>query len=108
MSSSICVVLDMNEERFLKCIVDNNRRQIIWCLSTREMCVNEIIEKLNLEQTLVSFHLKALRNCGLVSSRREGKKSIYRIIDKGIIDILNTINELSKRINDEEKCDECG
>lgn len=72
------------------------------------MCVNEIIEKLNLEQTLVSFHLKALRNCGLVSSRREGKKSIYRIIDKGIIDILNTINELSKRINDEEKCDECG
>ena len=102
------MVLDMNEERFLKCIVDNNRRQIIWCLSTREMCVNEIIEKLNLEQTLVSFHLKALRNCGLVSSRREGKKSIYRIIDKGIIDILNTINELSKRINDEEKCDECG
>ena len=97
----------MNEERFLKCIVDNNRRQIIWCLGSREMCVNEIIEKINLEQTLVSFHLKALRNCGLVSCRREGKKMIYRIKDEGIIDILRVINDLSKRINEEGKCDEC-
>jgi len=71
------------------------------------MCVNEIIEKINLEQTLVSFHLKALRKCGLVTSRRDGKKIIYRITDKGIIDILRTIDEISTRINDEGKCDEC-
>ena len=97
----------MNEERFLKCIVDNNRRQIIWCLGSREMCVNEIIEKIELEQTLVSFHLKALRKCGLVTSRREGKKIIYKLKHEEIIDILDTINELSTRIKDEGKCNEC-
>ena len=98
----------MNEEKFLKCIADNNRRRILNCLGNSEKCVNDIIELTNLEQTLVSFHLKALRNCGLVKSRREGKKIMYKISHRGIINLLDSIKELStetKELNESDKCE---
>ena len=97
----------MNQERFLKCIGDNNRRRILECLGDSEKCVNEIIEHTQLEQTLVSFHLKALKNCGLVKSRREGKKIIYQVSDNDIIKVLGTINKLVFKINELQECKEC-
>lgn len=97
----------MNEEKFLKCIVDNNRRRILKCLGSSEKCVNDIIELTNLEQTLVSFHLKALRNCGLVKNRRKGKKIMYKISNQGIINVLDSIKELSSEIKELSESDEC-
>jgi len=97
----------MNEEKFLKCIVDNNRRRILECLGSSEKCVNEIVELTNLEQTLVSFHLKALRKCGLVKSRREKKKMMYRISHQRIIDALKFIKEVSSEIKVWKDSDEC-
>ncbi|MFC1787256.1 ArsR/SmtB family transcription factor [Halobacteriota archaeon] len=95
------------EERFLKCIADNNRRQILWCLDSREMCVNDIIEQTNLEQTLVSFHLKALRGCGLVKSRRDGKKIMYQVTHKGVINTLKFVKEVSSEIKELSICVKC-
>lgn len=97
----------MDEDRFLKCIVDGNRRKILRCLDTGERCVNEIIEATELEQTLVSFHLKALKRCGLVSSRREGKKILYRVPNSKVLDTLQRINDLSSEIIKLCECDEC-
>ena len=95
------------EERFLKCIADNNRRQILWCLNSRELCVNDIIELTNLEQTLVSFHLKALRGCGLVKSRRDGKKIMYKVTHKGVINTLKFVKEVSSEIKELSLCVKC-
>ena len=97
----------MNDEKFLKCIVDKHRRQIVECLGNNEKCVNEIIELTNLEQTLVSFHLKSLKNCGLINCRRDGKKIMYRTSHPAVIDILNFIKERSSEIPDLTKCEEC-
>ena len=95
------------EERFLKCIADNNRRKILWCLGSSEMCVNDIIEQTNLEQTLVSFHLKALKKCGLVKSRRDGKKIIYKVTHQGVINTLKFIKEVSSEIKELSLCVKC-
>lgn len=97
----------MNEDKFLKCIVDQHRRQILECLGNSEKCVNEIIDITNLEQTLVSFHLKSLKNCGLINCRRNGKNILYRINHPAIIDILNFIKERSSEITDLTKCESC-
>ncbi len=97
----------MNEEKFLKCIVDNNRRRILECLGSSEKCVNDIIELTHLEQSLVSFHLKSLKACGLVKSRREGKKIMYKISHQGIIDALKFIKELSLEIKELCENNEC-
>ena len=88
----------MDEERFLKCIVDNNRRLILDRIGNSEMCVNDIIERTGLEQTLVSFHLKALKNCGFVTSKREGKNILYKASDAEIMDALKMIRMISSKI----------
>ena len=97
----------MNEDKFLKCLSDSNRRRILECLGSNEKCVNEIIKETGLEQSLVSFHLKALRNCGLIKNRREGKKIMYKISHKGVIKVLDFIKEVSSRIKELNESDLC-
>ena len=71
------------------------------------MCVNDIIEQTNLEQTLVSFHLKALKKCGLVKNRRDGKKIIYKVTHQGVINTLKFIKEVSSEIKELSLCVKC-
>jgi len=97
----------MDEEKFLKCVVDKHRRQILECIGTGEMSVNEIINHTKLEQTLVSFHLKALKNCGLVKNRRDGQKIMYKISHPGILNCLNYIKKQSLNITDLTPGKEC-
>ena len=97
----------MDDEKFLKCIVDNNRRQILKCLGSSELCVNDIIKTTHLEQTLVSFHLKALKNCGLVRSRRDGKNIMYSVTDLEILNVLNLVKDLASKIKIECESNEC-
>ena len=97
----------MDDEKFLKCVVDNNRRRILESLGNNEKCVNDIIDDTGLEQTLVSFHLKSLRGCGLVKTRRDGKKIMYSVSKPGILKVLNSIKQLTSEIQEDSECYEC-
>lgn len=68
-----------------KTLSDEHRLLIIAMLANGEKCVCEIYEFLRLPQNLVSYHLKILKDSGLVESRREGKRIYYRISKKGNI-----------------------
>ena len=52
---------------------DTTRLAILEFLSHRERCVNELTLLLGAPQSDVSFHLKVLRESGLVRERREGR-----------------------------------
>ena len=41
--------------------------------------MNEINATLNLEQSLLSHHLRVLRDAGIVNSQREGKAVLYSL-----------------------------
>jgi len=57
-----------------------NRLQIICLLNaTGELCVCDIIESIQLKQSLVSHHLNVLKDIGLLGTRREGKKIYYSL-----------------------------
>jgi len=84
--------------RLLKCVADETRFQILLTLKKSERCVCEIMDELDKEQSLISHHLQALRKCGLIHRRREGKKIMYRISDPSILKFLADIKELSKRL----------
>ncbi len=58
------------------------------------MCVNTISDCLNLEQSLVSHHLKELFRCGLVERERRGKKNFYSVADPKILELLEKAHEL--------------
>lgn len=79
-------------ESFLKLINEPNRLKILCLLRYQEKCVCDIWKEIDLAQNLVSHHLRALKDFGLIDSRQEGRKVIYstnkKIADK-YIKLLN-------------------
>jgi len=65
--------------RRLKTIADPTRWAIIAQLIDRPKNVSELNESLKMEPTLLSHHLKILRDGGLVESVREGKNKRYHL-----------------------------
>lgn len=87
------------ELRLLKCMANDTRFQILKLLGEREMCVCEIVEKLDKEQSVISHHLQRLRECGLIHKRVVGQKRIYSLSDPSIKDMLKRVRELSERMH---------
>ncbi len=63
----------------LRFLGDGNRLRILRILSRRESCVCELIEQLGQPQPLISYHLRRLREAGLVRSRRQAQWVYYSI-----------------------------
>ena len=60
-------------------IAEARRRHILEFLADDERSVSEIVDALELAQPSVSKHLQVLHEVGLVSMRREGRRTMYRI-----------------------------
>ncbi|MFP4051966.1 MAG: ArsR/SmtB family transcription factor [Thermoplasmata archaeon] len=86
-----------DEVNVLKCVANKTRFKILKLLEEREMCVKDIIEELDEEQSLISHHLKGIHECGLIKKRREGRKIVYSLADEDISNFLDDIEELSHR-----------
>ena len=67
---------------------DFTRLKIISCLSVCDMCVRDISNLLNINQTTVSHQLKILKDQGLVSYKRDGKILLYTLLDKSVSDVM--------------------
>lgn len=58
---------------------DPLRLQIIELLRQRELCVCELCEQLEVSQSKLSFHLKTLKEAGLLRSQQEGRWIYYSL-----------------------------
>ena len=63
---------------------DTTRIRIIQILFGGEISVNDIAERLQLEQSVVSHQLRILRTANLIKPRREGRKMLYSLDDDHI------------------------
>jgi len=70
---------DVSCASLLKVLADETRLAVVRQLIEGPKRVSEINEGLNLEQSLLSHHLKVLREAGLVLSERDGKSVTYRL-----------------------------
>jgi DNA-binding transcriptional ArsR family regulator len=59
-------------------IAEPRRRHILEFIAAEERSVGDIAAAIELEQPSVSKHLQVLRNVGLVTARREGRRTLYR------------------------------
>ena len=59
---------------------DETRLAALEMLRSGERCVCELQDQLDVAQSRLSFHLKVLRDAGLVQDRKEGRWSYYSII----------------------------
>jgi ArsR family transcriptional regulator len=88
--------LDLLTRRF-KALSDPNRLRILDRLRAGERCVCELTDVLDAGQSLLSFHLKALKEAGLVTERPEGRWTHYRLAPAGLREIVAFVGSLSKR-----------
>jgi ArsR family transcriptional regulator len=91
----------MDESKFLRCITEESRRNILKFLGKEEKCVCEIVEHIGKEQSVVSHHLASLRKCGLVQTRQDGKRVMYKVSHPEIVDFLSKGEELANSIEDD-------
>ncbi len=59
-------------------VAEPHRREILTCLAHSERSVGDIVDWLDLGQPTVSKHLRVLREVGLVTVRRQGRRMLYR------------------------------
>lgn len=88
----------MNELTLLKCISDETRLHILELIKDKELCVSDLVTKLKKEQPLISHHLRALRSCGIIKARENGKKTMYAISNKEVARLISDIELASKKI----------
>ncbi|HBR70647.1 TPA: transcriptional regulator [Candidatus Dependentiae bacterium] len=86
---------------FLKLIAEENRLKILCLLAQGELCVCKIWSALNIPQNLTSHHLKALKEYGLISSRKEGL-NVYYVLNIQVLkdaqDLLEAFLTAHKRV----------
>lgn len=67
---------------------DNTRIRILWALFDKELCVQDISDRLIMSQSAISHQLKTLKQARLIKSRRDGKNMIYSIDDDHVKKII--------------------
>ena len=82
------------KSKVFKALADSIRLRILGLLSSREMCVCEVMVSLDLTQPTASHHLRILENVGLVKDRKEGKWVFYSIANPELFEGMRGLNIL--------------
>lgn len=72
----------------LSVLSDSTRIKILSAICISEMCVGDLSEMLDMNQTTVSHQLKILRSTGVVTARRDGKTIYYSLANMIIPEIM--------------------
>jgi ArsR family transcriptional regulator, arsenate/arsenite/antimonite-responsive transcriptional repressor len=89
----------MNATSLLKCICEDTRFSILDLLQKNsEMSVNDLVMKLKKDQPLISHHLRALKECGLLKTRENGKMTMYSIASKDVAKLISDIVKTSQKM----------
>lgn len=75
----------------MRALGDANRLGIVLAVGAKELSVTEIINATGLSQTLVSFHLRALREARVVTTKRNGPFIYYSLSDTALLDVLSSL-----------------
>lgn len=72
------------------------RLEIIERLKGGEQCVCELMDMMNAAQSRLSFHLRVLREAGLIRDRREGRWTYYSVNQEGLEELEYLVTELKR------------
>ncbi len=83
--------------RWFHALADETRLQIVDRLSDGEQCVCDLTGMLGTAQSLLSFHLKTLKEAGILRDRREGRWVYYSLNPEAINELERLIGSLKLR-----------
>ena len=90
----------------LKALAEPIRLEIIESLSTGEKCVCDLIQETGLAQSKISFHLKVLKEAGIIIDRQSGRWVYYQLNIRTLKSLQNWIKKLRKGcLNEVSSCE---
>jgi DNA-binding transcriptional ArsR family regulator len=92
-------------ERLFKVLGDENRLRILQTLERGERSVSEILEETGLAQTLASFHLRTLREAGVVTTERRGPFIFYSLADPSLPNLLEACSKYATTVGEARPAD---
>lgn len=81
--------------RLFHALSDETRLSILECLRSSERCVCELTDHLDAAQSRLSFHLRVLKDAGLVTDRREGRWMYYTLNAEALAEAAELVRTLA-------------
>ena len=85
-----------NYAKIFKALSDPKRVRIVDLLSCGEMCGCVLLKCFEVTQPTLAHDMKVLTAAGIVTSRREGKRTLYSLNMKTLEDIRRHIDEIQR------------
>jgi len=93
--------------RLFHALSDGTRLSILQRLRFGEQCVCNLTDALDAAQSRLSFHLKVLKDAGLVTDRREGRWMYYTMNPEALAEIADAIELLGSAPSSAERRAAC-
>ena len=93
--------------RLFHALSDATRLSILQRLRFGERCVCDLTDALDAAQSRLSFHLKVLKDAGLVSDRREGRWMYYTLNAETLTEAADLLATLSSAPSAAERKNGC-
>jgi len=78
-------------------LADKARVEIVARLLDGEKCVCDLTDALETGQSRLSYHLKVLKDAGLVTDRRDGRWAYYTLTRDAFLEIEELLTSLRPR-----------
>lgn len=82
-------------QRLLRALAEPIRLRVVQALWHGERCVCELTSDLDLAQSKLSFHLKVLKEAGLIRARQEGRWIYYRLEPSSLLPLRDWLGQLA-------------
>ncbi len=76
---------------------DKTRLLVVQRLQAGEQCVCDLTDAFKTGQSRLSFHLKVLKDAGLVNDRRDGRWIYYSLNQSALEELESFLKDMKKR-----------
>ena len=88
----------------MESLSDPIRINILELMMNGEICVCDIVKVTGLSQSKISYHIKILKDSGLISDRQEGRWVYYKLDLEVLSDIQNWMSNLIQSSKNKRNC----
>jgi len=88
----------------MESLSDPIRINILELMMNGEICVCDIVKVTGLSQSKISYHIKILKDSGLITDRQEGRWVYYKLDLEILSDIQNWMGNLINSSTNERNC----
>jgi ArsR family transcriptional regulator len=81
--------------RLFHALSDRTRLSILQRLRLGERCVCDLTDALDAAQSRLSFHLKVLKEAGLVTDRRQGRWMYYTLSPESLAEVAELVDAMA-------------